>query len=96
MKPITWNQLSKRIGKLEKRVEEALYLASHHDPDIVKLIKKIEDIAWAEVKYQDRQYRLTDDRLAMLERQTEILGAPQYRKVRRGMYARCVRKTKRK
>lgn len=61
---------------------DCMQQASHHDPEHAELLRKLEKLIYAEVKLQDRRFTDTCDRLVVLERQMERIGAPQYRKVR--------------
>lgn len=65
-KPIT----RKEFNNLSRQVRDALKLASTHDPDLVKQIKALSKIIAAQF-----------DRIVVMERQLERLGAPQYRRV---------------
>jgi len=81
--------------KVQQQVKDALKLASTHDPDLVKWLKRIDKDVDLLVKYVRKANEMfgvditlaaqTDHRLAVLERQMERVGAPQYRVVKKGL-----------
>lgn len=66
---------------------DAMQLASSHDPEHAEELRRLESMIYAEVKFQDRRFADACARIAVLERQTERLGAPQYRVIRKGKSA---------
>jgi hypothetical protein len=85
-KPITraeWN-------KLVRYSKDCMNLASTHDPDHAVEIRRL--FRWSERLF-GRVLKL-EDRLEVTERQLQRLGAPQYRKIKNGIYAERVRKVR--
>jgi hypothetical protein len=72
---------------IAQKAWDALMMASTHDPDLVKDIKRLEDLIYAEVKLQDRRFADICGRLSIIERQLQRLGAPQYRVIYKGKKA---------
>ena len=66
---------------------DAMQLASSHDPDHAKELKRLESLIYAEVKLQDRRFADLCSRLSVVERQLEKIGAPQYRVIYKGKKA---------
>jgi hypothetical protein len=83
-KPIT----RKEFQLVQRQVKDALKLASTHDPDHAIEIRRA--LRWCERLF-GRVIKL-EDRVDVTERQLQRVGAPQYRKVRNGIYAERVRK----
>jgi hypothetical protein len=72
--------MRKRVGRREyervlKLAREAIRLASQHDPDHEHSLKLLFAGEECNRKWQEG----VEDRLAVIERQMERLGAPQYR-----------------
>jgi hypothetical protein len=63
---------------------DAMQLASSHDPEHAKEIIRLANLIQGEVTLEDRRFADVCQRLFILERQTERLGAPQYRTLRKG------------
>ena len=72
------------IKKIAAVAWDALVLASTHDPDHEKQLRRLESLIYAEVKFQDRRFRDLERRVSVLERQMERIGAPQYRALCKG------------
>jgi len=72
----------------EKRIKQLLWdvaeQASNHDPEHHEWLTDIS-------KCLNKDLPKIDNRLDIIERQLERIGAPQYRKVRKGFYAEIVR-----
>lgn len=66
---------------------DAMHLASSHDPEHSAELKLLHSLIYAEVKLQDRRFTDVCNRLSILERQMERLGAPKYRIVYKGKKA---------
>jgi hypothetical protein len=75
------------LKRLAAYAWDAMQLASSHDPDHAKDLKRIEALIYAEVKLQDRRFADICSRLSTMERQLERLGAPQYRVLYKGKKA---------
>jgi hypothetical protein len=73
VKPIT----RKEYNKLVQQVKDALRLASTHDPDHAKLLND-------HARWLVQLGTQLCNRIDIIERQLERLGAPQYRTVRKG------------
>ena len=56
------------IKKLKGYAWDAMQLASSHDPDHAKELKRLEDLIYAEVKLQDRRFSDLCTRINKLEK----------------------------
>jgi hypothetical protein len=84
-KTVDWQ----RFLDTEKRSKEALRLASKHDPDLEKRIVVCERCETRLINHMNREIGVAGkiplhQRLDIIERQLERLGAPQYRTARKG------------
>jgi hypothetical protein len=68
----------------QRRLKEALRLASTHDPDLLRRIIVLECLV-AEIRKVGSSKKL-EVRLEVVERQLQRLGVPQYRLIRRGKF----------
>jgi hypothetical protein len=78
IKPIT----RKEFARHERMIREALRLASTHDPDLVREIKD-------HARWLVQLGTELGNRLDVVERQLERIGAPQYRVIHKGLRVRA-------
>lgn len=74
-KIVAWD----RFLKVERQAREAMRLASRHDPDFEKRLDRLTNHVNREIGVA--QKLSLHDRLDIIERQLERLGAPKYRKL---------------